>query len=92
MFGFEWTTAVSAATGTIFGLVSKELFSGIIRRNQNTEANRDSDVAEINATIEIVRDLSDEFWTKSATELAEKDMIAFGRLTAGLHQTNLLYG
>lgn len=91
MLGFEWTTAVSAAAGTIFGLVLKELLAGIVRRSQKIETNRDSDVAEIYSTIESIRDLADEFWTKSASELAERDMIVSGRLTAGLHQTNLLY-
>ncbi len=90
MLGLEWNTVFSAGIGTIFGLVAKEFFSDLVRRHQKLEMDRDSDVGEIHSAIEMIRDLSDEFWIHDAIDLAEQDEVASGRLTAALHQNNLL--
>lgn len=90
MFGIDFGIAFSAAIGTFFGLFAKEWVSGIVRGHQRHEKARDDDVAEIVSSIDVVREIADQYWTQSAKELGSKEHMLRGRLVGGLHHINLL--
>ncbi len=90
MFGIDVTTAVSAAAGTVFGLLATELVSSLVRKQQRHEKSRDDDQDEIVATIDAVRTLADDYWTKSQEELGHTEAVLRGRIVGGIHHINLL--
>ena len=87
---FDIAVAISAAGGTVFGLVSTELVAGIVRRHQRHEKARDDDLAEIVQSIDAVRSLADEYWCATPHSLGARDLILSARMVGALHHINTI--
>jgi len=81
----SFSTVVLAGIGAFIANFAAKFIESWVRRSQQIETQRDADLHEIVATVKLIGELSEKFWTKSAAELGTEDLILQSHLKAEQH-------
>jgi hypothetical protein len=87
-WGIDPVTAVSAAIGTLIAALLKEFVPALVRRFQAAEASRDDDLAQILSSLDMLRELADQYWPQSAMDLGAKEPLLRSHIMANVQHIN----
>ncbi|MCL6708613.1 hypothetical protein M8R20_16590 [Pseudomonas sp. R2.Fl] len=71
--------------GALIATLISKLIDSFVRHSQSVEARRDDDLAEMITTANLLAQLCEKFWTKSATELGGDNQLLRSHIIAAQH-------